>query len=90
VLVTPPLSAGCLAGITRGLLLEKCSLPIEERDVPVEALLSTGEAFLTSATRDVQTIRAVDGHVLAGCPGPLTSAAARAYADLLATDPDPA
>jgi branched-chain amino acid aminotransferase len=89
VLVTPPLSAGCLAGITRGLLLEKCALDAQERDVPLEALYQAEEAFLTSATRDVQPVRAVDGRLVAGCPGPLTSAAARAYAALLATDPDP-
>ena len=34
VLVTPPLSSGCLAGITRELLLEwatNAGLPVEER-----------------------------------------------------------
>jgi branched-chain amino acid aminotransferase len=71
------------------LLLEKCGLEVQERDVPLEALYQAEEAFLTSATRDVQPIRAVDGRPLPGCPGPLTSAAAAAYAALLAADPDP-
>ena len=38
---TPPLSAGCLNGVTRQLLLEiapAVGVPIEERDVPVDAL----------------------------------------------------
>jgi branched-chain amino acid aminotransferase len=88
-LITPPLSAGCLAGVTRALLRERCGLDIEERDIPVSALSEAGEAFLTSATRDVQAIEAVDGVVLAGAPGPLTKMAAEAYDRLLATDPDP-
>jgi branched-chain amino acid aminotransferase len=89
-LVTPPLSAGCLAGITRGLLIERCGLDIEERDVPAEALAQADEAFVTSAIRDLHPIRMVDGRSLPGCPGPLTETAADAYAALLSADPDPA
>src|SRR5690606_20904164 len=37
-LVTPPLSSGCLAGVTRDLLVEDPDLGVEELDVPVEAL----------------------------------------------------
>lgn len=88
-LVTPPLSAGCLAGITRGLLIERCDLDIEERDLPMAALADADEAFLTSATRDVQAIEAVDGRRCPAAPGPLTKQAATAYAALLAREPDP-
>jgi branched-chain amino acid aminotransferase len=88
-LVTPPLSAGCLAGITRGLLIDRSGVDVSERDLPLEALAEADEAFLTSAVRDVQPIRAVDGRLLGNCPGPLTKAAAGAYAALLAADPDP-
>jgi branched-chain amino acid aminotransferase len=88
-LLTPPLTAGCLAGITRGLLIERCDLDIEERDIPMSALDEADEAFLTSATRDVQAIEAVDGRHYAAAPGPLTKQAATAYAALLAGEPDP-
>jgi branched-chain amino acid aminotransferase len=88
-LVTPPLSAGCLAGITRALLIERCGLVVNERDVPINALADADEAFLTSAVREVHPIRAVDDKALPNCPGPLTKAAADAYATLLAADPDP-
>lgn len=88
-LVTPALSSGCLAGISRGLLIERCGLEVEERSVPLAALRVSREAFLTSATRHVQPVRAVDGVVLASCPGPLTAAAAEAYRRLRAEDPDP-
>jgi branched-chain amino acid aminotransferase len=89
-LLTPPLSAGCLAGVTRALIIERCGLDVGEQDVPVTALAEAEEAFLTSATRNVQAVRRVDGHPLARCPGPATETAARAYAELQATDPDPA
>lgn len=88
-LVTPPLSSGCLDGITRGLVIERCGVPVEERDIPLEVLYLSDEAFLTSATRDVQPIRSVDGRGVASCPGPITQQVARAYADLLAAEPDP-
>lgn len=83
-LLTPPLSAGCLAGITRAFLIERCGLAVAERDLPLEVLYLADEAFLTSTVRDVQPIRSVDGRGLASCPGPVTEAAQRAYSDLLA------
>ena len=58
-LVTPPLSSGCLAGVTRDLLLEL--LDVVEEDMPLSALASAREAFLSSSTREVQPISAVDG-----------------------------
>ncbi|MDQ1359020.1 MAG: branched-chain amino acid aminotransferase [Acidimicrobiaceae bacterium] len=89
-LVTPPLSAGCLAGVSRGLVIEGCGVDVDQRDVPLEVLYMADEAFLTSATRDVQPIRSVDGRGVPSCPGPVTERVAAAYAALLAADPDPA
>ena len=87
-LVTPPLSSGCLAGVTRALILEVVDGAIEA-DLPVDALATADEAFLTSTTREVQPIRAVDGQPLAAAPGPLTTAAADAFTRLVATTLDP-
>jgi len=86
-LVTPALSAGCLAGVTRDLLLEVAD--IVEQDLPIDALGRADEAFVTSSTREVQPIRAVDGRVLPAAPGPLSAAAAAAFAALVAHDLDP-
>jgi branched-chain amino acid aminotransferase len=86
-LVTPPLSAGCLAGVTRGLLLEWADA--EEADVPLGALAEADEAFLASTTRDVHPIASVDGRPLPLVPGPLTRAAAEAFARSAATKIDP-
>jgi branched-chain amino acid aminotransferase len=83
-LVTPPLSSGCLAGVTRALVIEACGAA--EEDVPVSALAGADEAFLTSTTREVQPVSAVDGRPLPACPGPLTTAAAAALAAVVASD----
>ena len=86
-LVTPPLSAGCLAGITRGLVLEWVGAAEEE--LPVSALADADEAFLTGTTRDVQPIRRVNGSVLAAVPGPVTRKAAEVFAMRAAETSDP-
>ncbi|MGH9165119.1 MAG: aminotransferase class IV [Acidimicrobiales bacterium] len=80
-LLTPRLSAGCLAGVTRALLLE-AGLG-DEADLTVAELQSADEAFLTSSTREVQPIATVDGRPLQAAPGPLTAAAAALYAGLI-------
>lgn len=77
-LLTPPLSAGPLAGVTRALVLEWCGG--EEADVPLAEFAGADEAFLTSSTRDVQPIRAVDGAVLSDAPGPITRKAMEVFA----------
>jgi branched-chain amino acid aminotransferase len=87
-LVTPPLGAGCLAGVTRGLLLEWMP-DIAEVDVPIDALADCSEAFLTSTSRDVHPIGAVDGRRLPSAPGPLTAAAMATFAECAAANPDP-
>lgn len=86
-LVTPPLSSGCLAGITRELVLE--TTDAVEADVTMDDFAHADEAFLTSSTRDVQPISTVDGRALPECPGPLSMAATDAFAALLALTLDP-
>ena len=88
-LVTPPLTSGCLGGITRELLLEWLPGEIEERALPIGVLAEAGEAFITSTTRSVLAIRAVDGAALRESPGPLTRHAAEVFAERAGADPDP-
>ena len=87
MLVTPPLSSGCLAGITRDLILELAD--VVERDVDPGEFAEASEAFLTSSTREVGAISAVDDTVLPEAPGPVTIEVAAAFAALVATNPDP-
>jgi branched-chain amino acid aminotransferase len=86
-LVTPPLTSGCLAGITRELLLELGVA--EETDVSIAGLTEADEAFLSSSTREIQPIARIDARDLPSCPGPLTDVATQAFADLVARDLDP-
>lgn len=83
--VTPPLSSGCLPGITRELVTEVAE--VVERPVPVELLHAVDEVFLTSSTRDVQGLTRIDDRRLA--VGPTTERIAAAFADLVARDLDP-
>ncbi|MBO2450856.1 aminodeoxychorismate lyase [Actinomadura barringtoniae] len=77
-LITPTLSSGCLAGITRALVLEWCGG--DEEDLPLEEVYQAEEAFLVSTTRDVQPIRAIDDTVLPVAPGPITTKAMEVFA----------
>lgn len=64
--VTPPLSCGCLAGITRELLIEWCD--VEERDISMLEFAEADEVFLASTTRDVQAVSHVDDRQLGDIP----------------------
>ncbi|HEU5033611.1 MAG TPA: aminotransferase class IV [Mycobacteriales bacterium] len=92
LLVTPPLSTGCLAGITRELLLEWLrddGLDVREVAQDIGALREASEAFLASSTRDVQPIGRVDGTALPEVPGPFTRRAAEVFARRAAEQVDP-
>ena len=84
---TPPLDTGCLAGVTRELIME--NLDVAETHLPLEDLPLVPEAFLASSTRVVQSIARIDGTDLPLVNGALTAAAATAMADLMATNIDP-
>lgn len=91
-LVTPPLESGCLAGVTRALVLELCAregIPVREEALPLEALRRASEAFLTSTTREVQPIASVDGMAMLAVPGELTDRLRRAFREMAASDVDP-
>jgi branched-chain amino acid aminotransferase len=89
---TPPVTAGCLNGVTRQLLLElgrANGVEIEERDVPVGALRDAEEAFVASTVREVQPIATVDGKPLPASPGPITQQLAAAFTELTNRDLNP-
>ena len=75
---TPTLASGCLAGISRALLLEWYGA--RELDEPVGVLDEASEIFLVSTTRDVQPVRVCDGRALEA-PGPITREAMQVWAD---------
>ncbi|RBM24087.1 aminotransferase class IV [Streptomyces sp. PT12] len=84
---TPPLSSGCLAGVTRALVVEWSGA--KETELPLGALREADEIFLTSTARDVQAVRRVDDRELPGAPGPVTAEALRVFRERSAADIDP-
>lgn len=72
-LLTPPLTSGCLAGVTRELVLEwgrAAGLPLQEVTIPIDALREARHAAVTTSLKGVVPVVAVDGRELE--PGPLT------------------
>jgi branched-chain amino acid aminotransferase len=74
--LTPPLSAGLLPGITRAFVLElaaELGLPAREERLTPEDLGSADEAFITGTTREVTPVVLVDtASVGGGKPGPIS------------------
>ncbi len=61
---TPPLSSGCLPGVTRELLLEEVrvqGITVAEKPLRPQELESADEVFITSTTRGLLPVLAVDG-----------------------------
>jgi len=87
VVITPPLAAGILPGITREVLLEilpSSGIPVVEKPVSVADLLGADEAFVASTLKETAPIRTINGKPVGnGRPGPVTLrllAAFREYA----------
>jgi len=79
--VTPPLSSGCLPGITRELLLEKALSPgvrVAERPLSLEDLERADGLFITSTTRDLLPVSEVEGLSI-GCDDRVRAALSAAF-----------
>lgn len=66
-LVTPPLSAGILAGVTRTMLLRaarRVGLRVVEEAIPVRRLVRARELVLTSSTIEVMPVVKLDGRAV--------------------------
>ncbi|NUU17609.1 aminotransferase IV [Cellulomonas humilata] len=96
-LVTPPLSSGCLAGITRELLLEwsaEAGLPVREAaagelryEVLDEVTGGTAHLTMSGSIRNVSPVASLDGSDVV--VGPLSMQAQRLFQARLADDLDP-
>ncbi|MEV6512069.1 aminodeoxychorismate lyase [Streptomyces sp. NPDC051642] len=84
---TPPVTSGCLAGITRALTVEWTGA--KETDLPLDVLERADEVFLTSSLRDVQAVHLVDERQLPGVAGPVTAKAMRVFDERSGDDLDP-
>jgi branched-chain amino acid aminotransferase len=74
--MTPPLNSGCLAGVTRAILMEiapEAGVSIAEHPLRLENLHTADEVFISSTNRGLLGVREIGGHAIAGAPGPLTT-----------------
>jgi branched-chain amino acid aminotransferase len=74
LVATPPLSSGCLEGVTRDIVLEigpRAGVPVEERTLFPEDLYSADEVLISSTNRNVIAVSEIAGHMIAAAPGPV-------------------
>ena len=76
VLMTPPIDAGILEGITRNAVLDLAraeSIPAEERTLLRHDIFIADECFLTGSAAEVIPVTKLDARVIGtGKPGPIT------------------
>ena len=75
-LTTPPVSAGALNGITRGVVLElagKLGLPASEANLTRYDVMTADECFLTGSAAEIVPVASLDGRTIGtGKPGAVT------------------
>ena len=79
---TPPLSSGCLEGVTRSVLLEiapQCGVPMVEQTLTPEDFFSADEVFITSTNRSLLGVSEIAGHKYASAPGDVAQTLERAF-----------
>jgi branched-chain amino acid aminotransferase len=80
---TPPLSSGCLEGVTRAILLEvgpSVGVPVEERTLQPGDLYSADEVFISSTNRNVIAVGEIAGHKIASGPATVMRKLDQAFA----------
>ncbi len=81
--LTPPLSAGCLEGVTRAVLLEigpEAGVPITEQTLRPEDLFTADEVFISSTNRSLLAVSEIEDRKIASAPGPITQGLEKAFA----------
>ena len=74
-ILTPPLSSGCLEGVTRGILFEvagEAGVGVKEQILRPEDLYAADELFISSTNRNVIGVGEISGHGFVAAPGPVT------------------
>lgn len=84
--LTPLVADGCLAGITRDLVVQW--FDVEERTLPLSVLDTAEEVFITSSTRDVHPVDLIDSRTLPA-PGPVTVGIVEQFRERSLSNVDP-
>jgi len=92
-LFTPPLSAGALYGITRGVVMDlarQAGLQVSEPNLTRYDLFNADECFLTGTGAEVVPVVKIDGRVIgSGIPGPRTRELVKKYHELVQSSGEP-
>jgi len=90
---TPPVSAGSLDGITRGVaieILESLGVPVTEQNLVRHDVYTADECFLTGTAAEVIAGVELDGRLIGdGKPGPITQKAVEAYRKIVNSEGTP-
>jgi branched-chain amino acid aminotransferase len=93
VVSTPPLTAGALDGITRGVVFEiarELSIPIRERDLSRHDIYTADECFLTGTAAEViAAVRLDQRPIGSGKPGPIAQRIIARFRELTQTTGTP-
>ena len=85
VVVTPPLSAGILPGITRDLLVRHiapaANVEVREESIKPADFAGMQEAFLLSSTKDITPVAAIDEYIFARGEGTIALTLKHAFAE---------
>ena len=79
---TPPLSSGCLEGVTRSVLFEiaaRANVPLADKTLSLEALYAADEVFITSTNRTLLGVSEVGAHRYPVVMGPLVQKLERTF-----------
>ena len=92
-LLTPPLSAGALYGITRGVVMELAEeegLAVSEPNLTRYDLFNADVCFLTGTGAEIVPVVKIDGRVIGtGKPGPITRKLEEEYRTLTKNSGEP-
>jgi len=88
--LTPPLSSGCLPGVTRDVLHEvvpQAGFELLEENLTPEDLSSAAEVFISSTTREVAAVGSIDSQWLYHAPGKTTVTIEQSFKDYVRSHP---
>ena len=87
-LMTPPLSSGCLDGITRDAVFDICkemNIPLKEETLTRDELYLADEIFLTGTAAEITPVREIDNrHIGNGSKGDTTDRIQKSFFDIVA------
>ena len=84
--LTPPLSTGCLPGVTRDVLREvapRAGFEFLEENLTTQDLSSADEVFISSTTREVAAVASIDSQWRYHAPGEVTTKIEQAFKDYI-------